>query len=121
MWTYQQSTGNIWDNNGEHVARGYSGAGASKNDPEAQDQQGVGPLPRGLWSIGQPYDSERVGPLALPLTPTADTETFGRSAFLIHGDSIAAPGTASRGCIILPRDVRQRIAASADRLLFVIR
>lgn len=38
----------------------------------------------------------------------------GRSGFLIHGDSIAHTGQASHGCIILPRSVREQIAASGD-------
>jgi len=44
----------------------------------------------------------------------------GRSAFLIHGDSIAAPGTASHGCIILARPDRERIAESGVKQLVVV-
>lgn len=40
--------------------------------------------------------------------------------FRIHGDSIRAPGTASHGCIILPRAIRDRIWASGDRALQVV-
>jgi hypothetical protein len=45
---------------------------------------------------------------------------FGRSGFLIHGDSIIRPGTASRGCIILAREIREQIAASGDADLEVV-
>lgn len=39
---------------------------------------------------------------------------FGREGFLIHGDSIVHMGQASHGCIILPRSIREQIAASGD-------
>ncbi|HYE46677.1 MAG TPA: hypothetical protein VEA44_12995, partial [Caulobacter sp.] len=47
-------------------------------------------------------------------------EATGRSAFRIHGDSVRAPGTASKGCIILPRAVREAIWRSGDRDLEVV-
>jgi hypothetical protein len=52
--------------------------------------------------------------------PDPGTETFGRGEFRIHGDSIAHPGTASHGCIILPRAVRDAIWRSGDRALEVV-
>jgi hypothetical protein len=52
--------------------------------------------------------------------PDRGTETFGRSEFRIHGDSIAHPGMASHGCIILPRAVRDAIWRSGDRALEVV-
>ena len=39
----------------------------------------------------------------MPLIPSPTNEMFGRSEFLIHGDSLEHPGAASEGCIILPR------------------
>ena len=60
------------------------------------------------------------GPFTLVLAPAPGTETHGRSAFRIHGDSIRLPGTASHGCIILPRPVREAIWASGDRDLEVV-
>jgi len=53
----------------------------------------------------------------MDLSPSAATNTFGRSAFLIHGDNLSH--TASHGCVILRRDVRERISASTDRTLVV--
>lgn len=38
----------------------------------------------------------------------------GRTLFRIHGDSRLNPGTASVGCIILPRHVREQMSASGD-------
>ena len=76
-------------------------------------------MPAGALQIGPPKDDNHVGPFALPLTPMPGTDTFGRFAFLIHGDSIVHPGTASEGCIILLRDARNQIAASGDQELIV--
>ncbi len=45
---------------------------------------------------------------------------FGRSGFLIHGDSVSHPGEASEGCIILDRNVRETIANDDDKYLVVV-
>ena len=70
--------------------------------------------------ITEKFDSPRRGPLCLRLEPARGTDTHGRSAFLIHGDSKSQPGTASEGCIILPPTVRAAISASNDRDLEVV-
>lgn len=125
MWTWSQSTGAL-SRDGTVLARGYSGRDAGKNNPAMEAVRGVGPIPQGKWKIGAPYDSKSVGPYAMRLTaidarPDDDVhQGTGRSAFRIHGDSIAHPGTASRGCIILPRAVRRQIWMSGDRELLVV-
>jgi len=53
------------------------------------------------------------------LSPHPDNEMFGRGSFRIHGDSIKNPGTASHGCIIAPRSVREKIIAGTDKKLIV--
>ena len=53
------------------------------------------------------------------LWPDAANQMFGRGDFLLHGDSIEHPGCASKGCIIMPRDVRQQVWQSGDRELQV--
>ena len=120
MWTYAQRSGALYAPSGELVARGYAGHGAGLNMPSLQHVKNVGPLPCGLYTIGEPYKSSSHGPFVLRLTPSATNEMFGRAGFLIHGDSIHAPGSASNGCIILPRVTRERIAASSDTQLHVI-
>ncbi len=119
MWTYAQVSGLL-----EHVNAvmgiGYSGKGACKNLPSAQFRHNLGPIPCGLYTIGDPVDTNAHGPFVLPLTPHADNNMQGRAGFLIHGDSIAYPGEASQGCIILSRPTREKMAASEDRLLEVI-
>lgn len=117
-WRWDQSAGEL-TRDGVLVSRGYSGAGRGKNNPALQKLPGIGPIPAGRWRITERYNSPNVGPAALKLEPVGH-DAFGRSAFRIHGDSIAAPGTASHGCIILPRAVRDRIWGSGDRDLEVV-
>jgi hypothetical protein len=116
-WRYEQSTGRLW----HLVGTGYSGRDEAKNQPDLESVRNRGPIPRGKWRIAGRYDSPRRGPLCLQLEPGDGTDTLGRSAFLIHGDSIKAPGTASEGCIIMPRAVRQAVWDSGDRDLEVVR
>jgi hypothetical protein len=119
MWTYEQRTG-ILRHNGEAIATGYSGCDGGKNNPSAQGQKCVGPIPTGAWTIGEVFNSAAKGPVVMRLLPATTTETFGRDGFMIHGDSIAHPGEASEGCIILPRPARLAIAQSGDHALEVV-
>lgn len=118
-WTYQQSTGKLWAPRGRQITVGYSGHGEGKNSPAHQDIRNVGPIPRGLWRIGPAYDSQRVGPMALPLDPIGH-DCCGRTYFRAHGDSAKHPGEASKGCVILGRMIRERINASPDKELMVV-
>lgn len=120
MWIYEQATGAMFDPSGKLLAIGYSGAGAWKNSPADQNLPCKGPLPQGTYTIGKPVDTMTHGPFVLPLAPNATNQMFGRSGFLIHGDSIVNPGSASEGCIILPRYARERINESGDDLLDVV-
>jgi hypothetical protein len=119
VWTYVQKTGELL-RDGLHIAVGYSGWKNGKNNPEMQNVEEVGPIPVGKYFIGTPHDTLTHGPFVLPLTPDPGNEMFGRSAFLMHGDSVVDPGTASRGCIIMSRAVRTEVAESGDKLLQVI-
>lgn len=124
MWTWDQSAGTL-SRGGKVVARGYAGSGRGKNNPALQGVRGIGPVPRGRWLIGRPYNSGATGPYTLVITAQDGVlddvhGPTGRGAFRIHGDSIARPGTASRGCIILPRTTREMIWKSGDRELEVV-
>ncbi len=119
MWVYSQSSGVLQNSDGLFIATGYSGAGECKNRPETQARHNQGPIPRGFYKFGKPYDSPKVGAYAIPLIPFPENEMFDRGDFLIHGDSIRDPGTASEGCIILPRRIRQLMYESDDHLLDV--
>jgi hypothetical protein len=119
-WSYAQKSGEL-QQDGRHVATGYSGAGRGKNNPEMQQVHNVGPIPQGDWTIaGPPVNTAEHGPYVLALKPATDTNTFGRSGFLMHGDSVQLPGSASQGCIILPRPVREEVWNSGDRDLQVV-
>lgn len=120
MWKYEQATGRLLNSAGVCVATGYSGKGKSKNVPTDQHLVGVGPLPRGTYSMNAPRNSTTTGPYAIDLVPDAKNQMFGRSAFQIHGDSIKAPGTASSGCIIMPRNIREMVWNSGDRQIEVV-
>lgn len=124
MWTYEQSTGLL--RHPEHLRTqlviGYSGYGSGKNNPDAESLHDVGPIPRGFYTIGSPECVSTPGPhgpYILRLTPAPENDMHGRDGFLIHGDSMSTPGTASHGCIIVPRPIRTLIATSGDPHLHV--
>lgn len=118
MWIYEQRTGRL--RLGDRVvATGYSGHGEHKNDPNSQHLRGLGPLPRAAYLLGDYQVKGPHGPLAIHLVPIGG-ELFGRSAFMVHGDSKEHPGEASEGCIILARPIREMLIASRDRLLVVL-
>src|ERR1035437_6770871 len=119
MWTYDQLSG-VLGKDGQRVSTGYSGSGEGKNNPDLENEHDVGPIPKGVWDIGPLHDTTTHGPHVLALTPEPGTNTFGRDGFLIHGDAIQNPGTASHGCIILPRTVRDQIGNSGDRQIQVV-
>jgi hypothetical protein len=119
-WTYVQKTGEL-EQNGSRVAIGYSGFGAGKNNPQMDNVANIGPIPHGEWTIcGPPTDTIEHGPYVLRLDPAPNTETFGRSGFLMHGDSKESPGCASRGCLIFSRPQREQVWNSGDRDLKVV-
>ena|ERR1035437_5329862 len=105
---------------GKRLAYGYSGAGAGKNNPAMQKVYDVGPIPRGKYLIDVPVDTVTHGPYVLRLEPDDRNVMFGRAGFLIHGDSVVNPGSASEGCIIMPRFARERIWESLDHELEVV-
>jgi hypothetical protein len=124
-WTYSQSTGQLSDADGNLVATGYSGGNCGKNpdgvnNPALQDQACIGPLPQGFYGLGVPQDNPRLGPYAIPLTPDATNEMYGRSGFFVHGDTSAMDRSASEGCIIMPRTVREQMYNSQDHTLQVV-
>ncbi|WP_071988478.1 tlde1 domain-containing protein [Serratia sp. M24T3] len=120
-WVYQQSTGEL-TKDGRLIAKGYSGKGAGKNNPALEGTPSIGPLPTGDYSIiGHPFHHPHTGIFSMRLFPNPRNRMFGRSGFLIHGDSVKHPGSASDGCIILPLPVRQRLWSSGDRSIEVVK
>lgn len=119
MWNYDQASGRLCRDN-QFLVAGYSGHGDGKNSPQHEQDECIGPIPRGFYRIGSPFKSETHGPHVLRLFPDVGTNTWGRSGFLIHGDSIKNPGEASLGCIVIPLFARERISDSGDNKLHVV-
>jgi hypothetical protein len=118
-WSYTQGSGQL-SHDGEIIGKGYAGVAAGWNNPAAQDQPFVGPLPQGTYTIGEPMaDGGHMGPYVLPLTPWTNNNMFGRAGFFVHGDNQSMNNTASNGCIVLARALRVMIAQSGDNTLVV--
>lgn len=114
MWTYEQRTGHL-SLNGILKGTGYSGHDAGVNNPALESVHDVGPIPRGKYVIGQFFDDPGgKGPTVAHLTPVDGTHTFGRGGFMIHGDNSAGNRSASHGCIILARFLRESVRDSGD-------
>src|SRR5215470_10121987 len=121
MWTYVQKTGALLRNE-RLVGGGYSGRDEGLNNPAMQAVHDLGPIPQGGWTIvGPPVNTAEHGPFVLTLRPFDGTNTFGRTGFLMHGDKGAGPPqSASRGCIVIGRDIREEVWESGDRELLVV-
>lgn len=119
-WRYHQRSGDLFDPKGHFRVRGYSGFGLGKNNPVEEAVAGIGPIPCGRWKMtAMRANGGSVGPYAIFLEPVGHN-AHGRSLFRVHGDSVSAPGTASHGCIILPRSLRLEMWASADNEIEVV-
>jgi type VI secretion system (T6SS) effector TldE1-like protein len=119
VWKYEQESGAMIRPDGRVLEVGYSGrVPDGRNDPDQQCVKDVGPIPRGYYSI-EPPRSKASKPFYMPLTPSPETDTCGRSAFQIHGDN--RTHTASTGCIVLSRASREVIWNSDDHVLRVVR
>ena len=114
MQVYSQSTGRWLNADGDLLGIGYSGLGVGLNNPAYEDVEGIGPIPFGRYTIKAPVDDNETGPYSMHLVPDADNEMYGRWGFLIHGDNATMDHTASHGCIILTRPVREAIWGTGD-------
>ena len=116
-WIYSQSTGIL--SHGEPIGKGYSGHGQGLNNPKMEMVHSVGPIPKGVWEIGTWFDDKHLGVCVAALRPT-DQNTFGRGGFFIHGDNKNMNFTASDGCIILSRQLRESIKKSNEKYIEVV-
>ncbi|HVS39724.1 MAG TPA: tlde1 domain-containing protein [Gemmataceae bacterium] len=120
-YVYEQTTGNLYLVAGADrtlLGTGYSGTGDGRNNPDLQGTRNVGPIPQGLWRIGDAHDSQKTGKLVMDLTPVGH-DALGRSDFQMHGDN-AKTHDASHGCIVMDRSVREKIASGEVRELEVV-
>lgn len=116
-WTYSQGTG-ILSYKGKLEGKGYSGNTQGLNNPKLEMVHNLGPIPKGVWEIGQWFDDRHLGPCVAALRPTSQ-DVYGRGGFFIHGDNAKMDHSASDGCIILPRFLRQAIKASKETIIEV--
>lgn len=125
-WVYAQATGRLWlrdegtAEKASAVGRGYSGAPPYVNQSDAEARVALGPIPRGSYRLVGPFNHVRLGPQVFYLEPARGNAMFGRSGFFIHGDNEHGNQTASHGCIILGRAVRDKIALEGVRSLSVV-
>jgi hypothetical protein len=125
MLKYSQSTG-IMTRDELQLARGWAGQHAGKNNPDMQKVRGVGPLPRGLYTIG-PWEETHghLGPMVAALHPDPENDMLAddgheRTAFFIHGPSQGANyGQESMGCIVMLRADRSSVKNSGETRLQV--
>lgn len=123
---YVQSTGRLYlHTEGENPAlkslgSGYSGHPPYVNEPEAEALIARGPIPRGDYRLIGPFDHVRLGKIILHLEPEKGNDMRGRSGFLIHGDNSFGNRSASHGCIVLKRSIREAIVASGARKFRVV-
>lgn len=119
-WVYHSDSGELYAPDGVFEGKCYSGRGFGLDNPAAEKMAGVGPIPRGEYHIGLPQNPVgHLGPLAMPLLPTAATNDFGRNGFFMHGDNMSLDHSASHGCIVAGRSIREMVAVSTDRTLIV--
>jgi hypothetical protein len=121
MWTYKQSTGELFNQDSELVGVGYAGFKEYANDPSSEQLEMKGPLPKGVYIIGSlRHDGGHMGRDVMFLNPNEGNTMYGRSAFYMHGDNGLGDRSASNGCIVMPHDIRWAVANSGDTILQVI-
>jgi Protein of unknown function (DUF2778) len=119
MWLYEQNSGKLTDPTGTFSWVCYSGCGAGLNNPAMEHAKNVGPIPRGIYKLGEFLSDAEKGPFVSRLFLLTGDD-FGRSGFMIHGDNRGLDHTASEGCIIAPHELRVKMSQSDDRKLEVI-
>ena len=124
-WTYSQDDGRLYDPNGVLAGTGYAGGneGANPegvNNHDMQNVKSIGPLPCGTYRMGDVIQQSHLGVFAIPLIPDAANEMFGRGGFFCHGDTKEMNQSASQGCIIQSRAVRNELDASDDKQIEVV-
>lgn len=125
MWIWASNRGVLYRLSDDHaitiIGKGYAGHGAGVNNTLYEDIRELGPLPQGWYTIGEPQDHPRLGPFVMRLMADASNQMHGRTGFYVHGDNTTPdPRDASRGCIVLDRAVREKVAASGNRRLRVV-
>ena len=128
MKTYCIRTGVMFNDDGTQLfdgcyAGGFKGTVPEAiNDPDYCSVKNTGPIPPGVYTIGEPYQNPNTGSHTMNLTPDESNEMFGRGDFRCHGDNPAMNRSASDGCIIRsPANIRCQIYTQGEKRLTVVR
>lgn len=123
---YAQASGRLWlrdegtQEKAAPMGRGYSGHPPYVNQTDAEALVARGPIPRGGYKLVGPFNHVRLGPVVYFLDPDKSNAMFGRSGFFIHGDNEHGNKTASHGCIIASRAIREKLSSVGTRRLVVV-
>lgn len=60
------------------------------------------------------------GPLVAHLTPVPPFDALGRTGLMMHGDNQLLNHSASKGCIVAAKFIREQVSESEDRILEVV-
>lgn len=118
-WVYKVSSKGFYLNGTYQFSAKYSGRPGYKDNSANECVSVKGPIPRGKYTIGEPFYHHKTRAWTMRLTPSTSNLMCGRDGFMIHGDSSKHPGEASDGCIIVDLPGRKAIAASGDHSLTV--
>jgi hypothetical protein len=118
-WVYKVNSRSFYLNGTYTFSADYSGRPGYKDNSANECIKDKGPIPRGHYTIGEPFYHRKTGPWTMRLTPSASNHMCGRDSFMIHGESKQHPGEASDGCIVLALKYRKIISASRDHSLTV--
>ncbi len=121
MWVLGQATGWL-THDGRLEEACYSGQPPYVNNPEAEDLEGKGPLPKGTWRMkAMLSETDTHGPYVIVLEPDFLTRArimaMGRDpdSFRCHGERLEPPaGYASDGCLVASHPTRVSMWESPD-------
>ena len=119
--TWHQAGGLMTDPDGREVAQGWAGNHEGKNNPAKQAVHDLGPLPQGLYKVGQWQDHPHLGHMVSHLEQI-EGETYGRDGFFIHGASKDPEklGQESKGCIVIPYQARLKVKEFSPSFIQVV-
>lgn len=132
MYTYSQGAHTLSKDGVLITSGAYSGYQFGLNNPIAQDDPDIGPIPEGTYKWGKllAVGPGHTGTNVLPIEPDEATRAAilaigrGPDSFFGHGDTASDVALhlelASRGCIIMPLVFRLKIAESGDTDLTVV-
>jgi|SRR5579885_106256 len=129
MWRYDRKAG-IWSLDGPDpivLPDCYAGNGVYRNDPAAEGVKDHGPLPGGVYTIGElEAQHGTLGRDVFRLIPDDETRARiialgrGPDSFYCHGRNPTRPMDSSCGCIVADHGARIIIAHSPIKQVQVI-